>query len=156
MVDWEKTNHRQGSPRLLLATGQMRSRAKIWQSQSTLEGSLGLCKPHTPEIEFERGSPVKKMNVVYYQLCTEYGDFVWYSRAQSNKYTPVGRLDFRRYQPGSCQQWTQQRVAPSRHLLQSSFQQLHHSPWRVYFLPWKMEINIAKGTTDPGVDCFDQ
>ena len=72
----EKPNYQQGSPRLLLATGQTRSRAKIWQSQSTLEGSLGLCKPHTPEIGFEIGSPVKKMNVVYYQLCTEYGDFV--------------------------------------------------------------------------------
>ena len=72
----KKPNYQQGSPRLLLATGQRQSRVRRWQSQSTLEGSLGLCKPHTPEIEFERGAHVKKMNVVYYQLCTEYGDFV--------------------------------------------------------------------------------
>ena len=50
----KKPNHQQGSPRLLLATGQRQSRVKRWRSQSTLEGSLGLCKPHTPENEFER------------------------------------------------------------------------------------------------------
>ena len=54
LVFEEKPNYQQGSLRLPLATGQWQLRVKIWRSQSTLEGSPELCKPHTPEIQFER------------------------------------------------------------------------------------------------------
>ena len=50
----KKPNYQQGSLRLLQATGQWQSRVKRWRSQRTLEGSPELCKPHTPEIQFER------------------------------------------------------------------------------------------------------
>ena len=141
----KKPNYQQGSPRLLLATGQMRSRVRRWQSQSTLEGSLGLCKPHTPENEFERWFFFHHLSnkdtccvlpIMHRIRCA----CIIEKSSKNTEYIWADRLSFWRAKPDSCQQWTQQRVAPSRHLLQSSFQQPRHSPWREYFLPWKTKL----------------